>query len=144
MVFFLAVSTKTALTLGAIIGGTAAVIANREKLMEVTAHVLQRGADILNEELNKHKIKMAASMEDGEIAFDEKMLDFGSEATTPEVSEYEGETDETDEDIDSETDQLELSFEEIKRSDLIEYVRYEGSSSTLIDKSGKSYGAELD
>lgn len=137
MVFFLAVSTKTALTLGAIVGGTVAIIANKEKLMEITADVLQKGADYLHEELNKRKVKMATMMEDGELDFGGKHLLFSSEATTPETSDQESET---DDEMDSDTfsvDSLRVgSFENIKEKEgLLVFERFTGSNSTLIGKS---------
>lgn len=149
MVFFLAVSTKTALTFGAILGGTVAILANKEKIMEITAVALQRGADYLNEELEKHKIKMAAEMDDGELHFESALLNFASEATTPETSDVDSET---DEEIDSadETNgsSLEESFEKIIEKDgLIEFERHSGSLSTLIgkpDRSIEKHGGDLD
>lgn len=156
MVFFLAVSTKTALTLGALVGGTVAILANKEKVMEITADILQKGADILHEELEKHKVKMASHISDGEFDFDtnqemrdrEKSAeDFTSGATTPETTDLESETDEEFEssnDIESHMTEL---FENIKEKegDLV-FERYRGSSSTLIEKSrnGKLGDSDLE
>lgn len=150
MVFFLAVSTKTVLTFGAIIGGTVAILANKEKIMEITADALQKGADYLNEELDKRKIKMASMMGDGDLNFVGKYMDFGSEATTPETSDQESET---DEDMESAYDisetSLKESFENIKEKEgLIEFERYSGSTSTLIGRLEKEKmyldGGDLD
>lgn len=148
MVFFLAITTKTALTLGAIVGGTVAILANKEKVMEVTADVLQKGADFLNEELNKRKVKMATAMQDGELDFDKNPEShfsdtnlLFSEVTTPETSDQETQT---DEEMDSDTfdvESLEMaleSFENIKEKEgLLVFERFSGSNSTLIGKLGK-------
>lgn len=154
MVFFLAITTKTALTLGAIVGGTVAILANKEKVMEVTADVLQKGADFLNEELNKCKVKMATAMQDGELDFDKNLeFDFSdtnllfSEVTTPETSDQETQT---DEEMDSDTFDVESlgmsleSFENIKEKEgLLVFERFSGSNSTLIGKHGKD-GINMD
>lgn len=144
MVFFLAVSTKTALTLGAIVGGTVAILANKDKVMEITADILQTGANILHKELEKHKVKMANQISDGDLNFDaneelrnrEKSAEeFTSGATTPETTDLETETEEEFESSsDIESDMTEL-FENIreKEGDLV-FERYRGSSSTLIEK----------
>lgn len=153
MVFFLAITTKTALTLGAIVGGTVAILANKEKVMEVTADVLQKGADFLNEELNK-RVKMATAMQDGELDFDKNLKShfsdtnlLFSEVTTPETSDQETQT---DEEMDSDTfdvESLEMaleSFENIKEKEgLLVFERFSGSNSTLIGKLGKD-GINMD
>lgn len=150
MVFFFAVSAKTAFTVGAIVGGTVAIIANKEKVMEITADVLQKGADYLHEELNKRKVKMAAMMDDGELGFNEKNLLLSSEATTPEASDQESET---DDEMDSDTfsvDSLKMSlgsFENIREKEgLVVFERFSESNSTLIGKGkdGKNMDSDLD
>lgn len=94
MVFFWGMSTKMALTAGALVGGTVAIGVNREQVLEFAADILQKGADFCNEQLNKEKIKMAVQMQDSELVFSEE--DLYSEATTPSASE--------DEDVGSEYD----------------------------------------
>ncbi|GBL50326.1 hypothetical protein ACI3LY_001937 [Candidozyma auris] len=68
MVVGIAFSTKAAFTIGALIGGTVAILANRDKLLELSAELLQKGADLCNEQIEKNRIKMAASLDDGELA----------------------------------------------------------------------------
>lgn len=98
MPLFLAASVKSALLIGAVVGGTVALVSNKDKLMEITAGILQKGADVLNERVEKNKIKMACSMRDGELADFESSAD--SEATTPETTDFE--ESETDEDWEDE------------------------------------------
>lgn len=98
MPLFLAASVKSALLIGAVVGGTVALVSNKDKLMEITAGILQKGADVLNERVEKNKIKMACSMRDGELAEFESRAD--SEATTPDTTDFE--ESETDEDWDDE------------------------------------------
>lgn len=146
MVFPLVWSAKAALTLGAVIGGSVAIMANKEKLMEIAADALQKGADYLNEELEKHKVKMACQVDDGQFAFGSNVLTFGSEATTPETSDHESET---DEEIGSEhdsDDHMTESFENIKEKEgNLVFERYRASTSTLIEKPGNGKGgSELD
>lgn len=111
MPLFLAISTKTALTFGAVLGGTVAVVANKDKLMEITADALQRGADFLHHQIEKKKVRMACDVRTGEYA---RYVDGDeSEATTPGALDDEWEDDEKD-DKDA------------------PFMRHDGSTSTLV------------
>lgn len=123
MPLFLLFSTKTALTVGAIIGGTVAVVANREKVLEVAADILQHGADYCNAQLAKNKIRMACQISDGEYANYEDHNQ--SEATTPSGSDDEADSDDK-EDAD-EKEELDSAHA---------WARYGDSQSTLISRSG--------
>lgn len=68
MPVFLAVSTKAAITTGALIGGAVAIIANNERLLEIAARALQRGAEVLNKRATerKHRVAYGPGMWNGE------------------------------------------------------------------------------
>lgn len=121
---FMALTAKTALTAGAVVGGTIAVIANRDKLLEITAAALQRGADYLNHQIEKNKVKMACDVRTGEYA--RYSTAASSEATTPATSddEYSDTEDEKGTDAEKGTD------------DDMEFMRHEGSTSTLVLRGG--------
>lgn len=68
----LAFTTKAALMMGVIVGGTVAVLSNKEKILELLAEYLQKGADFCNEQIEKNRIQMASQMEDGELDFDQE------------------------------------------------------------------------
>lgn len=71
MVVTLAFSTKAAITLGALVGGTVAILANKEKILEISAEMFQKAADFCNEQIEKNKIEMAAHLRDGEYNFEQ-------------------------------------------------------------------------
>lgn len=70
MPVFLAVSTKAAITTGALIGGAVAIIANNERLLEIAARALRRGADVLHKRATERKHRVAYRMEGTEGASD--------------------------------------------------------------------------
>lgn len=72
MVIGLAFTTKAALTMGVVVGGTIAVVSNMDKILELLAELLQKGADFCNEQIEKNKIQMASQMDDGELDFDQE------------------------------------------------------------------------
>lgn len=66
-------SVKLAVSFGAVIGGGIALAQNREKVLENTAALLQKGLDFCNEQLEKtrardERIAFAADFQDNEYA----------------------------------------------------------------------------
>lgn len=104
MPLFLAISSKAAITTGAVIGGAVAVIANKDRILEVTAQVLQKGANILNEKVEKSRRRVAAQSIPVDISdeeFEEENSSFArgdgySELTTPSTTDLELSDDETE------------------------------------------------
>lgn len=101
MVVTLAFSTKVALTFGAVVGGTVAVMANKDKILEVFAELFEKGADFCNEHIEKNKIQMAAHLNDGEFDFDRERPE---ERAHPEEAARRQRSEETDETDDNESD----------------------------------------
>lgn len=104
MPLFLAISSKAAITTGAVIGGAVAVIANKDRILEVTAQVLQKGANILNEKVEQRRRRVAAQSIPVDISdeeFEEEISSFArgdgySELTTPSTTDLELSDDETE------------------------------------------------
>lgn len=88
MPFLVPISIKVAITSGVIIGGTVAFLNNRERVLDAAAELLQKGADYCREKSRPIKAAYADSYEDGELAYAT-----GSEATTPDITDVESETD---------------------------------------------------
>lgn len=119
MPFIVPFSVKAALTTGAIIGGTVAVINNREKLYEVAAEFLEKGAEFCRERSKTQPIETPAyalEYQDGEYSnFDEEGnfidgVDEGSETdemTTPDTT-----------DIDSDFDLLRITTRDYMSEDI--------------------------
>lgn len=96
MPIFLGVSAKVAITTGALIGGVVAVLANQERVLEITARVLQKGADALNKRAAEKRLGVYAHKEthDESGAFyeqDEHAAgdDLHSDVTTPSGTDVE-------------------------------------------------------
>ena len=92
MPLLIAATAKSALMLGATIGFTVAVISN-DRVIELTAEILQKGADCLNEHLKKKANKIARCPTGCDRMHTKGVC--ASEATTPSVTddEYDDETD---------------------------------------------------
>ncbi|EGV61212.1 hypothetical protein CANTEDRAFT_116670 [Yamadazyma tenuis ATCC 10573] len=95
-------SIKMAITAGALLGGTVALVNNKERVLEFGEKLFQGGADFCKESLEKHKqgIVYAADLSDGELedydsesATDLETLFSKSEMTTPDASDVEWEHD---------------------------------------------------
>lgn len=114
MVFFVAFSMKSAITIGALIGGSVALYSNREAIME---YLVTQWEEI-NHELSREKIKMACNMEDGELSVindsDDKLTFRDGEMTTPDTSDTEEyhDLDGWDDSQESDFDLCESSFNE--------------------------------
>lgn len=105
MPIFIAATAKSALLIGATIGFAAAVISN-DRVIEIAAETLQKGADRLNEHLMKKRNRVANSVAiGGHMPYVDHAME--SEATTPSVSEDE---------FDNSGDETELEFEEATSS----------------------------
>lgn len=105
-----------------------AVVANRDKVLEVAAEVFQLGANFCNAQIANRKIKMACQMNDGEFA-DYESAEFGSEATTPSGSDDEQEENEDDEELYS------CAGSE-------HYMRFDQSVTTLVGRTGEKLDVE--
>lgn len=114
---FLAVSTKTALTVGAILGATVAIAKNRDELLDVAVDCLQKCASTLNNlKRNKYDVKCDRNQQnlnskrdnyeneevelkgtrENNVRLDlrdftrsSRRIDSGSEMTTPDSSDWE-------------------------------------------------------
>lgn len=105
MVFCFVLSAKSAITVGALIGGSVALYANREAIFDFAATQWEE----LCREISSDKIKMACNMGDGELSgindTNEKLSFSDGEATTPDTSdteeyhEIDGWEDDTDVDL---------------------------------------------
>lgn len=89
---------KAAVTIGALAGGTIAIVNNKQKLLELSESLFQKGADFCRERLEEEKMKFSTNLEDGALkGYDsdsENESDLepdynDSEITTPEGSDVE-------------------------------------------------------
>lgn len=115
MVFFLAISAKSALTTGALIGGTVALYANREKILDFLVHEWEEFSLGF---CSNEPLRMACSMEDGELrdfdGEDEAKFSDG-ELTTPDLTDID-ERDEVYDDLEWEK-RTESSMNGAQRAD---------------------------
>lgn len=103
MPFFLVLSAKSLVTAAAIIGGTAAIVANREKIFEAAERLFLNGAILCHQELDKHRGKTSHFEDDAcykESEFIDEIIDWNSEPSTPSTSEY-GSAEESEEEGES-------------------------------------------
>lgn len=94
MPVFIAVSTKAAITTGALIGGAIAIIANNERFLEIAAGALQKGAEVLSKRAErKHRVACRLGMtddwEDGLEDESYQEYEEDSDATTPSSTDME-------------------------------------------------------
>lgn len=96
MVFFFALTAKSAITAGLLIGGTVALYANKDKIAEFLEQEWEK--------FSNERISMACNMKDGQFRglSDEKNASFSeSEATTPEATDAESNEDDLESPVES-------------------------------------------
>ncbi|RLV91821.1 hypothetical protein JA1_003598 [Spathaspora sp. JA1] len=55
MVFMIPISVKIAITLGAVVGASVAIIHNKETILETAEHIFEQGAEFCRNKLNEAK-----------------------------------------------------------------------------------------